>query len=347
MSVEPKGAVHWIDHYVVGTNDLPGWSYWALHATGLPIRPINGLTTNMRKKNTPIFCFMWWDDESCRIGAFLQPENYPKAKELGKDMPRCGFYVRPEDIDIHLRRLDQHKIPHTDPVKSADDGEEGTTICFADPDGNQYEFWAPVNMPKGAMEVHLSENVGRISHCVYGSRDLARTAAFFEKYCGMETERSAKTAEGTLVLRMRAGARLVYKLVDQLDERIAGHSPWWDMHTAFTVREEEFFPNYRRMWDGLPEEAGAKEHLNDSREKEDNFPGAHRPAPQPGRLQMERNLPARRRILRLGRPRFPLHRRHPEKSRRLAGALHAERTRRILARAGRVSEKERSRREQH
>ena len=51
------------------------------------------------------------------------------------------------------------------------------------------------------------------------------------------------------------------------------------MHTAFTVREEEFFPNYRRMWDGLPEEAGAKEHLNDSREKEDNFPartGLHR-----------------------------------------------------------------------
>ena len=55
--VEPRGAVHWIDHYVVGTNDLPGLGYWAIHATGLPIRPINGLTTNMRKKNTPIFCF--------------------------------------------------------------------------------------------------------------------------------------------------------------------------------------------------------------------------------------------------------------------------------------------------
>ncbi|HWH75884.1 MAG TPA: VOC family protein, partial [Candidatus Binatus sp.] len=172
--VEPKGAVHWIDHYVVGTNDLPGWSYWALHATGLPIRPINGLTTNMRKKNTPIFCFMWWDDESCRIGAFLQPENYPPAKELGKDMPRCGFYIRPEDIDKHLRRLDQHKIRHTDPVKNNSEGDDGTTIYFADPDGNQYEFWAPVQMPEGAMDVRTSENVGRISHCVYGSRDLGR-----------------------------------------------------------------------------------------------------------------------------------------------------------------------------
>jgi catechol 2,3-dioxygenase-like lactoylglutathione lyase family enzyme len=278
-NVEPKGALHWIDHYVVGTNNLPGWSYWAMHATGLPIRSINGLTTNMRKKNTPIFCFMWWDDESCRIGAFLQPENYPAAKELGQDMPRCGFYVRPEDIERHLRRLDQHKIPHTDPVKTAADGDEGTIVCFADPDGNQYEFWAPVNMPAGAMEVRTSENVGRISHCVYGSRDLARTAAFFEKYCGMEIERKSQTAEGTLVLRMRAGARLVYKLVDKVDERIAGHSPWWDMHTAFTVRDEDFFPNYQRMWEGLPEEAGAKEHLNDSRDKEDNFPartGLHR-----------------------------------------------------------------------
>jgi hypothetical protein len=51
------------------------------------------------------------------------------------------------------------------------------------------------------------------------------------------------------------------------------------MHTAFTVREEEFFPNYRRMWEGLPEEAGPKEDLNDSRDKEDAFPartGLHR-----------------------------------------------------------------------
>ena len=94
-NVEPKGAVHWIDHYVVGTNNLPGWSYWAMHATGLPIRPINGLTTNMSKKNTPIFCFMWWDDESCRIGAFLQPENCncngsrPGPKKLANCFTQC------------------------------------------------------------------------------------------------------------------------------------------------------------------------------------------------------------------------------------------------------------------
>jgi catechol 2,3-dioxygenase-like lactoylglutathione lyase family enzyme len=276
---EPRGAAHWIDHYVVGTNDLSSWSYWALNATGLPIRPMNGLTTTQRKKNTPIFCFMWWEGGSCRIGAFLQPEVYPPAKELGKDTPRCGFYIRPQDIDTHLRRLQRHNIPHTDAIRTASDGEEGTVIYFADPDGNQYEFWAPERMPEGAMEICTEEKVGRISHAVYGSRDLARTAAFFEKYCGMQPESNAKIAEGTLVLRLRAGARLVYKLVEQVDERVAGHSPWWDMHTALTVREEDFFFNYRRMWESLPEEAGPKEDLKDARDIEDAFPartGLHR-----------------------------------------------------------------------
>ena len=276
---EPRGAVHWIDHYVVGTNDMVAWANWAINATGLERQPINGITTAARKKNVPIMCFLWWEGGSCRIGAFLQSEIYPAAKPLGEDTPRCGFYIRPEDIDRHLRRLDQHKIPHTDPVKTTAEGDEGTVIYFSDPDGNQYEFWAPVHMPQGAMEICTAEKVGRISHAVYGSRDLARTAAFFEKYCGAQPEQSPAIAEGLLVLRLRAGARLIYKLVDRVDERVAGHSPWWDMHTALTVRAQEFLPNYHRMWDALPEEAGPKENLNDSRDKEDGFPartGLHR-----------------------------------------------------------------------
>ena len=115
-NVEPKGAVHWIDHYVVGTNDMGAWADWAVNATGITRRPLIGLTTAARKRNIKITCFLWWDGGSCRIGAFLQPEIYPPAKALGEDLPRCGFYIRPEDIDLHLRRLDQHKIPHTDPV---------------------------------------------------------------------------------------------------------------------------------------------------------------------------------------------------------------------------------------
>ncbi|HEY7168743.1 MAG TPA: hypothetical protein VIB79_29565 [Candidatus Binatia bacterium] len=276
---ESRGAVHWIDHHVVGTNDMVAWADWAVNATGLKRQPINGITTAARKKNVPIMCFLWWEGGSCRIGAFLQPEVYPASKGLGKDTPRCAFFIRPEDIDLHLRRLDRYKIRHTEPVRTSAEGDEGTAIYFEDPDGNQYEFWAPVQMPKGAMEICTPEKVGRISHVVYGSRDLARTASFFHEYCGVEPVSSPAIAEGMLVLRLRAGARLIYKLVNEVDERVAGHGDWWDMHTALTVREREFLPNYQRMWESLPEEAAPKETLTESREHQDGLPartGLHR-----------------------------------------------------------------------
>jgi len=279
QDVEPEGAVHWIDHYVVGTNDMVAWVDWAVNATGITRRPIIGLTTAARKRNIKITSFLWWEGGSCRIGAFLQPEIYPAAKPLGEDLPRCGFYIRPEDVNAHLRRLDQHKIPHSDPIRTAADGDEGTLIFFADPDGNQYEFWAPENMPEGAMEIATENRVGRISHAVFGARDLARTAEFFEKYCGIKTEQASKTAEGTLVLRMRAGGRLIYKLVDKVDERVSGHGTWWDMHTALTVRDEEFLPSYHRMWAGIPEEKGYKAELNLPIEQQEALPartGLHR-----------------------------------------------------------------------
>ena len=201
--------------------------------------------------------------------------------KLRERLEMAGCYVekRASDGETWFTPHRNRHFHMTLPVRTAAEGEEGTVISFADPDGNQYEFWAPVHMPKGAMEICTAEKVGRISHAVYGSRDLAKTAAFFEKYCGMRVESNSKTAEGTLVLRLQAGARIIYKLVDRVDERVAGHSPWWDMHTAFTVRERDFFPNYRRMWEGLPEEAGPKENLSDSRDQEDSFPartGLHR-----------------------------------------------------------------------
>ncbi len=276
---EPRGAVHWIDHFVVGTNDMVAWVDWAVNSTGIARRPIIGLTTAARKRNIKITSFLWWEGGSCRIGAFLQPEIYPPPKPLGEDLPRCGFYIRPQDIDAHLSRLDRHKITHSDPIRTSADGDEGTLIFFADPDGNQYEFWAPEKMPEGAMEIATAEKVGRISHAVFGARDLARTAAFFEKYCGVKAEQNSKTAEGTLVLRMRAGGRLIYKLVDKVDERVSGHGTWWDMHTALTVRDEEFLPSYRRMWAGIPEEKGYKADLNLSVEEQEALPartGLHR-----------------------------------------------------------------------
>ena len=278
-NLEPKGAVHWIDHYVVGTNDMVAWVDWAVNATGITRRPIIGLTTAARKRNIKITSFLWWEGGSCRIGAFLQPEIYSPAKPLGEDLPRCGFYIRPSEVDAHLRRLDRLKIPHSGPIRTAADGDEGKLIFFADPDGNQYEFWAPENMPEGAMDIATECHVGRISHAVFGARDLSRTADFFGKYCGVQAEQNSKTAEGTLVLRMRAGGRLIYKLVDKVDERVSGHGTWWDMHTALTVRDEEFLPSYHRMWAGIPEEKGYKADLNLSIEEQEALPartGLHR-----------------------------------------------------------------------
>jgi hypothetical protein len=136
-----------------------------------------------------------------------------------------------------------------------------------------------VHMPEGAMEICTSEKVGRISHVVHGARELQRTAAFFEKYCGIQPLQDSRIAEGTLVLRLRAGARIVYKLVNRVDERVSGHGTWWDMHTALTVRQEEFLPNYRRMWEGIPEEKGYKADLNLSLEQQEALPartGLHR-----------------------------------------------------------------------
>jgi len=59
-NVEPKGAAHWIDHFVVGTNDMVAWTDWAMNGIGLTRRPMRGLTTAARKKNMKIICFLWW-----------------------------------------------------------------------------------------------------------------------------------------------------------------------------------------------------------------------------------------------------------------------------------------------
>ena len=266
------GAVHWIDHVVVGTNDMNAWVEWAVNAIGVTHEGIRGLTTAGRQRKQSISAFVFIGDGSCHFGAFLQDEALPPSKGLGSDTPRYGFFVRPQDLDEHLRRLEVQGIPHTDPVRTAAEGDEGTVIYFEDPDGNAFEFWAPERMPDGAMEVRTSLGVGRFSSAVYGSRDLQRTSAFFERFCDLRRLDSPEVPEDTLVLPLEGGARLVYNLVDAVDDRVAGHGPWSTMHAALTVREEAFFPNYRRMWEGIPEEDQVNDPENPSNEEEDGLP---------------------------------------------------------------------------
>src|SRR6185312_13774142 len=99
------------------------------------------------------------------------------------------------------------------------DGDTGISLIFQDPDENQFEFWAPDVLPDGAMARPSSVGVGHLSHGVFESRDLERTADFFKRYFELDRVRNADIAAGTLVLRLAAGGRLVFKLVQTLGGR--------------------------------------------------------------------------------------------------------------------------------
>ena len=267
-----EGTVHWIDHVVVGTNDMGAWIDWAVKAIGVTPGAIGGLTTEDRKRGRPIAVFLNIGDGSCHFGAFLQSEAIPPSKGLGKDLPRYGFFIRPDAIDEHLRRLDQHRIPHSDPVRTSAEGDEGTAIYLEDPDGNQFEFWAPVHMPEGAMEVSTALGVGRVSSATYGSRNLQRTTDFFDRFCDIHPIDSSEIPEDSVALALVGGGRIVYHLVDEVDERLTGHGAWYALHAALTVQETSFMPNYLRLWDGVPEETGVKEDIDMPRDEQDALP---------------------------------------------------------------------------
>src|SRR4051794_5580800 len=125
-----SGTVYWIDHYAVGTNDLPRWVEF--HE-----RVLGGTTT---RNNRPNATNAFQQLTNCLHGGFLQPVPLPPSAGPGKGLPRYAFFVRQEDIDTHLRHLDANRVAHTDPARTSEDGEEGTAIYWEDVDGNQFEF---------------------------------------------------------------------------------------------------------------------------------------------------------------------------------------------------------------
>src|SRR5947208_9979726 len=119
--------------------------------------------------------------------------------------------MRPEEEQEHVSRIDELGVAHTAPARTSGEGEPGTAIYFQDPDENQFEFWAPDQMPDGAMDGASPQGVGRISHAVFESRDLDRTASFYSRYCGLEPAVGSDIPKDTMVLPMVAGARLIFK----------------------------------------------------------------------------------------------------------------------------------------
>lgn len=238
------GKVHWIDHWVVCTNDVERWTAFHCKVLGAELAP----DPNGNLRDIGVFI----NNGTTRTGGFSNRAPLPPTLGLGKGLPRYGQYIDKADIDKHLRRLDAVGAIHGEPFRTSAEGEAGTAIPWQDPDGNQFEFWAPDVLPDGAMNGAGPERVGRISHGVYESRDLARTADFFARYCALEPVRSADIGADALVLRLGGGARLVFHKVEALQGRTTGYG-LRDTHTALTVHTDDYIPNYDRLWADLPE----------------------------------------------------------------------------------------------
>ena len=242
MGERRVGTVHWIDHFVTCTNDIHRWVAFQVAVLGAV--PWAGFPEAMRSRG------MFLDLARCRIGAFVADDPLPPTRGLGTGLPQYGFYVQPADLDAHVRRLDEAGAVHGAPVRISTEGDAGTSVAWQDPDGNQFAFWAPDRMPEGAITDCGPLRVGRISHAVFESRDLERTAAMFARYCALEAEPG--TDADVLVLRLGAGGRIVFRKVDTLQGRTTGCGlP--DAHTALLVHTDDFFANYARLWAELPE----------------------------------------------------------------------------------------------
>ncbi|HEY3116709.1 MAG TPA: VOC family protein [Chloroflexota bacterium] len=258
-----SGAVCWVDHCVVPVTDLERWLDFYARVLGAEQRPFGegdgapaaNLERPMRNgefgPGAPRgrkVAFTWVGP--CHVGGSVASEMRP-SKGLGVGAPRYSYFIRPKEIEDHLRRLDEQNVAHLDPLRTDEEGEEGTAIRFEDPDGNQLEFWAPVAMPDGAMDDESSAKVGRIAAATFESRDLTRTLDFFNEFCHLEP--ALDTARDKMVFPLAAGGRLVFKHVDDLGDRTLGHTPYRALHTALVVRDEQFLPLMRNMWEKLPE----------------------------------------------------------------------------------------------
>src|SRR5581483_6183911 len=166
-----------------------------------------------------------------------------------------GYFIRKSDIEEHLRRLDRFQVPHTDPRRTSELGQDGTVIYFEDPDNNQLEFWAPEHLPDGALDGAGPLKVGdKISTAVLESRDLDRTAAFYAKFFNVYPILSADIPRDTLSFALAGGGVLAFKQVDTLAGRTGGMRRLrGGIHTGFVVREDEFLEAYNRFWTALPD----------------------------------------------------------------------------------------------
>ena len=247
---ERAGTLYWIDHYVVPVTDLDRWSAFYTNVLGAKPEAVGDEPGSAQANRQMLFTF---GARGCHVGGSVSREPLEPSAGLGVGLPRYSWYVRTEDLGEHLRRLDQWGVPHTDPIRTDEDGEEGTAIRFEDPDYNQLEFWAPRQMPTGAMDGETPCRVGRIRGAVFQSRDLARTQAFFEEFCGLQASQGGDLPGDTVLFTLGCGGRLTFKRANVLSKRSGGNVVYRALHTALIVKDDAFMPMMEHMWEKLPE----------------------------------------------------------------------------------------------
>jgi catechol 2,3-dioxygenase-like lactoylglutathione lyase family enzyme len=246
-------TVYWIDHYTVPTNDLQRSMEFHERVLGTKSMPDTGLPPERGMFQAFSHPEMLLRGDHCHQGLFVMREPLPPAEEPGAGFPRHALFVRPEDLDEHVRRLDANGVVHTQPARTSAEGEPGVAVYWLDVDGNQFEFWAPDRMPEGVMDDCGPLNIGRISHIVYASRELQRTVDFFDRYCGLQPALADDIPAHTVVFPLAAAGRLVFERSSEPGRRASGRGVFSDCHTALVVREEDFWPNHERLWADLPE----------------------------------------------------------------------------------------------
>lgn len=235
------GAAYCIDHFVVPINDVSRWKDFTRNVLGA--EDLGG------DEGAGRLSFMLVSGH--HNGGSFRREELPEQPALGTALPRYGFYVRAEDLDAHRRRLEEYGGEVSEPIHTSAGGEEGTAVYFRDPDGNEYELWAPRSLPPGAMNGGNPLGLGRISHAVLESRDLQRSLDFHGTFLAIDPIHSADIPEDRVVLRLAGGGRLLFQKIDPDTTTRCGER--MGVHAAFTVRDEEWDLVHERLWASLPE----------------------------------------------------------------------------------------------
>src|SRR5437867_2808617 len=123
MDDQRPGAAYGIDHYVVPVSDADQWLAFYTNVLGAVARTPGGGNAPARPtqgRRGAQFTFVG----AAHVGGAPQ-DSLPNSQGLGVGVPRYRYFVRSEDIDEHLSRLDQNQVPHTDAIRTSEEGEEG------------------------------------------------------------------------------------------------------------------------------------------------------------------------------------------------------------------------------